>query len=149
MTETLDFLPHHIESSLRTTHNSPILLSLLQHWGEPHDGCSCNHRHHGRGRRWAHFIIPVGVTWQNSQRLIFSTRYSPSKEEALQSLMMSLSTIVVWLFDAENIRRHDGCNKWCRWLQLIFREGWRGLHDNFDKLVALITKEICFRYFLN
>ena len=31
------------------------------HWGEPHDGCSCNHRQHGRGRRWAHFNISVGV----------------------------------------------------------------------------------------
>ena len=33
----------------------------LHHWGEPHDGCSCNHRQHGRGRRWAHFNISVGV----------------------------------------------------------------------------------------
>ena len=52
---------------------------------------------------------------------------------------MSLSTLVFWLFDVENIRRHDGCNKWWRWLQLLFREGWRGLHDSFDELVPLIT----------
>ena len=57
---------------------------------------------------------------------------------------MSLSTLVFWLFDVENIRRHDGCNKWLRWLQLIFHEGWRGLHDSFDELVPLITQEICF-----
>ena len=70
-----------------------------------------------------------------------------SKEEALQSLLMSLSSLVFWLFDVENIRRHDGCNKWWRWLQLMFREGWRGLHDSFDELVTLITPEICFEYF--
>ena len=75
--------------------------------------------------------------------------YSPSKEEALQSLLMSLLTLVFWLFDAENIRRHDGCNKWWRWLQLMFREGWRGLHDSFDELVTLITLEICIEYFWN
>ena len=74
--------------------------------------------------------------------------YSLSKEEALQSLLMSLSTLVFWLFDVENIRRHDGCNKWWRWLQLMFREWWRGLHDSFDELVPLITQEICFKYFL-
>ena len=62
---------------------------------------------------------------------------------------MSLSIIVFWLFDVENIRRHDGCNKWWRWLQLMFREGWRGLHGSFDELAPLITQEICFRYFLN
>ena len=75
--------------------------------------------------------------------------YSPSKEEALQSLLMSLSTLVFWLFDEENIRRHDGCSKWWRWLQLMFRERWRGLHDSFDELVPLITQEICFKYFWN
>ena len=75
--------------------------------------------------------------------------YSPSKEEALQSLLMSMSTLVFWLFDEENIRRHDGCNKWWRWLQLMFRERWRGLHDSFDELVPLITQEICFKYFWN
>ena len=62
---------------------------------------------------------------------------------------MSLSTLVFRLFDVENIRRHDGCNKWWRWLQLMFREGWRGLHDSFDELVPLITQEICFEYFWN
>ena len=67
--------------------------------------------------------------------------YSPSKEEALQSLLMSLSTLVFWLFDEENIRRHDGCSKWWRWLQLMFRERWRGLHDSFDELVPLITQD--------
>ena len=75
--------------------------------------------------------------------------YSPSKEEALQSLLISLSTLVFWLFDEENIRRHDGCSKWWRWLQLMFRERWRGLHDSFDELVPLITQEICFKYFWN
>ena len=70
--------------------------------------------------------------------------YSPSKEEVLQSLLMSLSTLVFWLFDEENIRRHDGCSKWWRWLQLMFRERWRGLHDSFVELVPLITQEICF-----
>ena len=25
----------------------------LEHWGEPHDGCSCNHRQHGRGEESA------------------------------------------------------------------------------------------------
>ena len=60
---------------------------------------------------------------------------------------MSLSTLVFWLFDAENIRRHDGCNKWWRWLQLMFWEGLRGLHDSFDEIVTLITQEICFKYF--
>ena len=25
--------------------------NMYDHWGEPHDGCSCNHRQHGRGRR--------------------------------------------------------------------------------------------------
>ena len=44
----------------------------------------------------------------------------------------------------ENIRRHDGCNKWWRWLQLMLREGWRGLHDSFDDFVPLITQEIWF-----
>ena len=58
-------------------------------------------------------------------------------------------TALVWLFDVENIRRHDGCNKWWRWLQLMFRKGWRGLHDSFDELDPLITQEICFKYFLN
>ena len=75
--------------------------------------------------------------------------YSLSNEEALQSLLMSLSTLVFWLFNVENIRRHDGCNKWWRWLRLMFRERWRGLHDSFDELVPLITQEICFKYFLN
>ena len=38
--------------------------------------------------------------------------YSLLTEEALLSMLMSLSTLVFWLFDVENIRRHDGCNKW-------------------------------------
>ena len=63
--------------------------------------------------------------------------------------MMLLSTLVFWLFDEENIRRHDGCNKWWWWLQLMFREGWRGLHDSFDEFVPLITQEISFKYFWN
>ena len=75
--------------------------------------------------------------------------YSPSKEEALQSLLVPLSTLVSCLFYAENIRCHDGCNKWWRWLQLMFREGWRGLHNSFDELVMLITQETFFKYFLN
>ena len=53
---------------------------------------------------------------------------------------------LVLLFDVENIRRYDGCNKWWRWLQLMLREGWRGLHDSFDELFSLITQEICFEY---
>ena len=63
---------------------------------------------------------------------------------------MSLLTLVFWLFDVENIRRAVTMrryNKWWRWLQLMFQEGWRGLRDSFDELVPLITQEICFKYF--
>ena len=47
----------------------------LIYWGEPHDGCSCNHRHHSRGRRWAHFKISFGVPSQSPLCLIFCTKY--------------------------------------------------------------------------
>ena len=31
-----------------------IFLALVtSHWGQPHDGCSCNHRQHGRGEESA------------------------------------------------------------------------------------------------
>ena len=28
-----------------------VIFCLAGHWGEPHDGCSCNHCQHGRGQR--------------------------------------------------------------------------------------------------
>ena len=28
-----------------------VIFCLAGHWGEPHDGCSCNHRQHGPGQR--------------------------------------------------------------------------------------------------
>ena len=59
--------------------------------------------------------------------------YSLSKEETFWSLLMLLLTLVFWLFDLENIRRHIGCNKWWRCLQLMFQEGWRGLHNSLDE----------------
>ena len=47
--------------------------NVSQHWGEPHDGCSCNHRHHGRGGKWVHFNISVIMSWRNPLCVIFST----------------------------------------------------------------------------
>ena len=47
------------------------LLKLRKHWGEPHDGCSCNHRQHGRGEEsaakcfrfvYSHTIL-LGFIW--------------------------------------------------------------------------------------
>ena len=46
--------------STERTRSSSLMLTMYT-GGEPHDGCSCNHRQHGRGRRWAHFNISVGV----------------------------------------------------------------------------------------
>ena len=38
-----------------------FIFSLHMHWGDPRDGCSCNHRQHGRDRQWTDFNISVGV----------------------------------------------------------------------------------------
>ena len=128
-------------------------LKSAMHWGEPHDGCSCNHRHHGRGRRWAHFNISVGVPWQSSQCLIFCTRYivRHRKKPCNHCWCRCRHPRFFWLFDEENIRRHDGCSKWWRWLtQLIGRSGswWRGLHEVLTNLSHWNSStQICFKYF--
>ena len=44
--------------SIELTDNSRLcsaaaIRTVVFHWGEPHDGCSCNHRQHGRGEESA------------------------------------------------------------------------------------------------
>ena len=111
------------------------------HWGKPHLGCSCNHRHYGRGRQWAHFNISV-VVWQKTALCYFlHQKYSLLKEKIMLSLLMLLSLQVFWAFHVENIRRHDGCTEWWRWLQLMFREAWRRLHGCLTSLLSRWLRE--------
>ena len=58
----LSYCPETLNSGQNRRFFVPCELKIWQmtlHRGKPHDGCSCNHRQHGRGRRWAHFNISV------------------------------------------------------------------------------------------
>ena len=100
------------------------VLLCCNHWGEPHDGCSCNHRQHGRGEESSkcfRFIrnrtILLGfIWWYFKIVLVLRRRYlSP-------------------------MRCNNDKRKMCpsRWLHHFDFQHWRWLH-------ALMTMVALFR----